>query len=223
MAETQDNHPENTASRLAPHVLELGRLCISFARTDRLVHSDPEGTLESDTDHTFMLAMVSGAIAAEYLPELDHRKVIEFALIHDLPEVIAGDVATANISDEAYMAKQLREGQAIDQLGRQFDAVFPWITDTIRAYERLDTPEARFVKIMDKVMPSILHFNNDGFSLAFHEIDSLDGIENSTADTTRRIADHAHDQQFALQLRQEFIDMIKRRLFDESGRLIQGQ
>lgn len=219
MRKDEEKFSEFSPQELTQPVLELGRMCLQFARTDRLIHSDRDGTPESDTDHTFMLALISGAIAADYLPELDYRKVIEFALIHDLPEVIAGDVATINISDEDYQAKQAKEEEAIEVLGQAFDADFPWITKTIRNYENLDTPEARFVKIMDKVMPAILHFDNGGFSLAFHGVETVEGIDSSTQKTTSRIDAYSHDQPLAAGLRREFIDKIKRELFDDDGKL----
>ncbi|HEX9594971.1 MAG TPA: HD domain-containing protein [Candidatus Saccharimonadales bacterium] len=219
MREDAEKSSEHSPQHLAQPVLELGRLCMKFARTDRLIHSDRDGTPESDTDHTFMLALISGAIAADYLPELDHTKVIEFALIHDLPEVIAGDVATINISDEDYQAKQAKEEEAIEILGQAFDTDFPWITKTIRDYESLDTPEARFVKIMDKVMPSILHFDNGGFSLAFHGVETVEKVDSSTQKTTARIEAYNYDQPLATNLWQEFIDKIKRELFDDGGKL----
>lgn len=212
--------PNELAEKLAPHVFELGQLCIEFGKTDREVHVDTEGSPESDTDHTFMLAMIAGSVAAEYLPELDHRKVIEFALVHDFVEVITKDVATITISDEAYAEKQQREEEALAVIRQRFGTVFPWVHKTIESYERLDTPEARFVKIMDKVMPGILQINNRGMTLDYHRVDTLEAIDKSVAGTTRRIHDYSFDQPFALALREEFIATIKSELFDKEGKLI---
>jgi len=52
------------------------------------------------------------------------------------------------------VAQKAREAAAIGQIQRELP-VLPWLPDTEIAYERQDTPEARFVHAVDKLCPKI--------------------------------------------------------------------
>lgn len=142
---------------------DLGALALAFGNVNRIT-CHPDGvTPESDTDHTFMLGLLACAFAARFAPHLDLGMVAQFALVHDLVEVYAGDTATAKgLSDAARADKEAREHAALMRIKEEFDAEFPWIGATIERYEALDTAEARFVKVADKVMPKITNTLNQG-------------------------------------------------------------
>lgn len=143
--------------------IELGQLVLKFSRVDRVTCHEDGTTPESDTDHTVMLGIVACAFAKEFAPELDRGRIAEFALVHDLVETYAGDTSTFKVmSDDEARGKEEREAQALVRIRAEFDSVYPWLGETIEAYERLDTKEARFVKIVDKVLPKITHILNKG-------------------------------------------------------------
>src|SRR4029079_8924799 len=52
----------------------------------------------------------------------------------------------------------------------EFSDSLPWLPEAIAAYERQGRPEARFVKILDKVMPTITHILNGGATLREHGV-----------------------------------------------------
>lgn len=143
---------------LTAAVVELGRLALTFATIDRtaVYHTD-RVTPESDTDHTVMLGWLACAIAARCFPHLDLGLVAQFALIHDAPEIYAGDTPTLRITTEGRAAKAAREHAALGRLHREFDPTLPWFPTAIAAYETQHSPEARFVRGLDKVMPKIVH------------------------------------------------------------------
>lgn len=134
-------------------------LALAFGRVDRVtLHEDGE-RFETDTDHTVMLALVACDFA-EYLPcDLDLGLVAQMALVHDLVEAYAGDTPTLVISDAARESKERREHDAVIQLLQDFGPG-SWLGRTIVLYERLNTPEARYVKVLDKVMPKLTHLLN---------------------------------------------------------------
>lgn len=143
--------------------IELGQLVLKFSRTDRVTCHEDGTTPESDTDHTVMLGIIACAFANEFAPELDRGRIAQFALIHDLVEVYAGDTSTFKVmSDEDAKGKEEREAEALVRIREEFDAIYPWLGETIESYEKLDTKEARFVKIVDKVLPKITHILNNG-------------------------------------------------------------
>lgn len=144
-------------------IVDLGRVTLAFGRVNR-VTCHPDGTTpESDTDHTVMLGLVACSFAERFAPGLDRGRIAEFALVHDLVEVYAGDTPTARIMSEGeHASKAEREAAALARIRREFDAELPWLGSTIAEYESLATPEARFVKVVDKALPKITNALNAG-------------------------------------------------------------
>jgi putative hydrolase of HD superfamily len=147
-------------------LIEFHRLLNEFAQIERVIHLKRHGKseLESDTEHSFNLAMTAWFIA-EYFPELDKGKVIQLALVHDLVEVHAGD--TFAFAEQAQLdSKAEREAAAQKQLTTEWPD-FKGMHKAIAEYETRHTPEARFVYAMDKIMPVLTIYLNEG--LTWHE------------------------------------------------------
>lgn len=151
-------------------LIDVGKMVLSFARVDRVtLHEDGE-TLESDTDHTVMVAVCACALASKLYPHLDIGKVAQYAVVHDLVEVYAGDTNTFNISNEDRHKKEERERLAFERIASEFNGVYPWIPETIETYESLFDDEAQFVKAVDKLMTKLTHRINKGAYLRREKI-----------------------------------------------------
>lgn len=136
--------------------LLLAKLALAFGRVERATRHDDGLRPETDTDHTVML----GLVACELAPaELDRSKVAAFALVHDLIEVYSGDTQTLVISPEAMTAKATRERAARARLVAELGAG-SWVAETLSTYEAQVEPEARFVRLIDKVLPKLTHALN---------------------------------------------------------------
>lgn len=159
-------------------VVDLAVLALQFGRVDRVTYHEDGTTPESDTDHTVMLGLVACAVAERVndrrmrtsYPLLRLGLVAQFALVHDLVEALCGDTNTLRISDASRADKAQREHAALEELHRRF-AALPWIAATIDRYETLVDPEARFVKVLDKVLPKLTHALNGGAALREHGVD----------------------------------------------------
>lgn len=147
-------------------IIELGNLSLNFAKTNRFTLHQDGVRPESDTDHTFMLALLGCSLANSfYKDKLDIGLVSQFAMIHDLVEVYAEDTDTlVNNSVEAKKEKQERERKSIERIKEEFGSRFPYIHETIEKYEAQDTKEARFIKILDKILPRITNILNGSAS-----------------------------------------------------------
>jgi putative hydrolase of HD superfamily len=153
---------------VADTLLGLGQLALAFGRVDRITFHPDGTTPESDTDHTVMVALAACALAGEE-PGLDVGLVAQFALVHDLVEVYAGDVPTLRaLSPQARADKHRREAEAYERIRAEFGGRLPWLHTTIHHYERQDTPEARFVRALDKLMPKLTHLRNNCRTLHQH-------------------------------------------------------
>ncbi len=142
-------------------VVQIGALAMQYATVKRVTYLADGITPESDTDHTVMIGLVACAVAARHDPRLDVGLVAQFALVHDLVEAYAGDTDTfGGLSEHAATEKEEREAAALQRIESELSDSLPWVADTIRAYESLATPEARFVKTIDKIMPKITRLVN---------------------------------------------------------------
>lgn len=155
-------------------VVKLGEIALRLGRVNRATRHEDGERPESDTDHTVMLGLIATALADRFAPELDRGRVAEFALVHDLVEAYAGDTNTFGFGgDTSATDKDAREQAAFERIAEEVGTELPWVTRTIEEYESLQTPEARFVKTLDKVLPKITHYLNHGTELPnLEEFDS---------------------------------------------------
>ena len=136
----------------------------------------PNGETESDSHHAFVLAITSMDICKKYCPELDIDKVVRFALIHDLLEIITGDQDTLHLSAEELEEKRLLEERSWDEFATRFEK-YPYIVDMLRQYERLDTQEAATVFLLDKACTTWTHFPDHGAYLPTRKIIRTEDVD----------------------------------------------
>ncbi len=136
--------------------LLLARISLAFGRVERVTRHEDGSRPETDTDHTVML----GFVACELAPaNLDRAKIAAFALIHDIVEVYAGDTPTLVVSPEVMAAKAAREDAAKTRLVAEIGDG-SWLASLLATYEQQQEPEARFVRLIDKVLPKLTHAFN---------------------------------------------------------------
>ena len=152
----------NPISPSLPDLIDLTKVAIyPFLQIYRAtpLRFEP-GRHENDAEHSWSVALVACALAPQIDSLLDVGKVAQFATVHDLVEVYAGD--TSNLGPEAEKkTKDAREHAALDRLKAELTA-FPWICQTIEEYENQTTEEARFVKAVDKVMILLFDVIDEG-------------------------------------------------------------
>lgn len=147
-----DTMPDDALGR----ALRLAKISLGFGRVGRATLHEDGVRVETDTDHTVMLCLVACELAP---PHLDRTKVAAFAAVHDLAEVYAGDTQTLTISDEGMVAKRAREDAARSRLVSELGPG-SWVAETLSTYELQTVPEARFVRLIDKVLPKLTHAFN---------------------------------------------------------------
>jgi len=98
---------------------------------------------ESVADHSSSLAMLILLLTP---PELDQLKCLKMALIHDLPETYCGDF----ITDEMGAKEKFKlEHNAVAKIAKDLGA--PELVAVFDEYETATSPEAKFVKALDKL------------------------------------------------------------------------
>lgn len=143
-------------------LVHMADLALAFGRIDRTGPCHPDGTPESDSDHTVMLGWVAPSLAdlindrmgfAHY----DVHRIASYALVHDAVEVYAGDTCTIRVTEDDLAAKEERESLAGLRLRNEFNARLPWFAKMVDSYESQADREARFVRAVDKVLPKMVH------------------------------------------------------------------
>lgn len=127
------------------------------------------GRCESTAEHSWRLALLAAVLTPE-CPELDLRQVLLLCLVHDLGEVYDGDIPAVEQSDTA--AKAAIELAAVDRLTALLPPQAAARIKTLwEEYEACETPEARWVKALDKAETIIQHnqgANPADFDYAFN-------------------------------------------------------
>lgn len=128
-----------------------------------------EGRHESTAEHSWRLALLAAVLTGER-PELDMQRVMLTCLIHDLGEAFDGDVPA--IAQTAPGVKAASELAAMERLTRLLPPeAGATIGEIWEEYEACQTPEARWVKALDKAETIIQHnqgANPAGFDYAFN-------------------------------------------------------
>ena len=143
----------NEANKAHDHLLSLGDITVRLSEIERAPRYI-DGDRETDVEHSFHLALSATELAASYYPELDVGLVSQFSLVHDLPEIYAGDVWTFNISDENLIKKIAIEKEALERLVKELP---PYTAHLLTRYEEQLEPEARFVRFVDKLLPFVIN------------------------------------------------------------------
>jgi putative hydrolase of HD superfamily len=108
---------------------------------------------DNDVEHSYRVAMLCWMLIDEYKFKLDINKVIRYALVHDFPEVYAGDISLyVNYSQQD---KEKREAKAIEKLIKEFPKQKSMWRD-LQDYEKRKSPESRFVYLVEKLEPILV-------------------------------------------------------------------
>jgi len=106
--------------------------------------------VDNDVEHSYRVAMLCWMLIDEYKLKLDTNKVIRYALLHDIPEVYAGDVSI--YKQYSQKVKEQREAKAIKKLIKQFSKQKSLWKD-LKAYENKKDAESKFVYLVEKLEP----------------------------------------------------------------------
>lgn len=155
--------PSTASSLLADQAIELSRILGEFGAILRVTKL-PNGDPESDSHHSFSLALIAFDIASKHAPELDAHKMVMYALVHDLLEIVTGDENTLFSKADDHSRKRTKEQEAIIQLQERL-ADYPELLGYLHDYEQRKDAEAVSVYWLDKATTVWTHFPDNGANL----------------------------------------------------------
>jgi putative hydrolases of HD superfamily len=118
------------------------------------------GQNENDAEHQFQIALTAIYIIDSRGLKLDKYKCAAMGLVHDIVETYAGDISV--FADKNKLAAKLKQEKQAQQKLRTDWPEMPAIHELIAEYEARQTPEAKFVYALDKLLPEINNYLNGG-------------------------------------------------------------
>lgn len=106
------------------------------------------GRRESTAEHSWRLVLLASVLLEEF-PELDKQKVLLMALVHDMGEVYTGDIS-ANSEFSSREKEQAERHDIQEVFGKLPKEQGDFYISLWEEYSGEETPEARFVKALDK-------------------------------------------------------------------------
>ncbi len=124
---------------------------------------------ENDAEHSWHLALMA-FVFADYANEpVDVLKTMKMVLLHDVIEIDAGD--TYAYDTEGNKTKKEREKKAADRifglLPKEQEKEYRGLWDE---FEAMETPEAKYANMLDKVQPLLLNDASGGKSWEEHGV-----------------------------------------------------
>lgn len=135
---------------------------------------------ENSAEHSWNLAMAVMLFAEESNEKICLNKAIKMALIHDIVEVYAGDtfVYDSSVGKEQFE----KESSALDKLLAHLNpsAFTEEVYSLWHEFEKEESPEAKYVKALDRLLPMLQNWKTEGHSWKKHQIKSSQVIERNS-------------------------------------------
>lgn len=107
---------------------------------------------ENDAEHSHQLAVVAWYISDFYQLPYSRELILQYAIVHDMVEIYAGDTSAFHSHESEQLTKHEREHRAALQIKKELP-FFGNLHQTIEQYERKSDNESLFVYIIDKILP----------------------------------------------------------------------
>lgn len=196
--------PITGASDAAQTALRLASIASRLALEDRTRVNHPTGRPENVAEHSNMLGIIIPALAEIYYPKLDANLIARFAHVHDIIEAYVGDTPTDEFSEQLFADKEALERRGHQQLKQDFQ----WITGfvgLVDRYEEQIEPEARCLRVGDKLMPLLVHFNDGGATL--RTINTRDSLLRNSAERAALLRKDYPEFETFIALREELSEL----------------
>jgi 5'-deoxynucleotidase YfbR-like HD superfamily hydrolase len=182
---------------------------LDFGQIERVTRLS-DGRLESDSHHSFSLALIAFELAMQFAPELDAKKILLYSLVHDLPELVTGDTNTLTATSEALSLKSHQDEAALSNVRDVFKHT-PSILSAIESYESKEDEESLFVYWIDKMATIPTHFYDSGKNLRALGITNRSDIQKWYERTLTKLDKHKRAHESAVQI----LELTYRKMHDE--------
>lgn len=142
-------------------IFEFVKFTHKLQQVRRVIYVNGEDRDENDVEHSYQLALVAWYLVDSKGLDLDIEKVLKYAMAHDLVEVYAGDTFFYTTNQAEKDSKKARELEAAEKIKDEFPEASS-LHEAIMGYESMDDDESKFVYALDKIMPVMNIYLDNG-------------------------------------------------------------
>lgn len=147
-------------------LMELDKLKAVLRRT-RVKSADKR--LENSAEHSWHVALMALLFAEHANEPVDISRVVKMLLLHDVVEIDAGDTFVYDAAaSEQQAEKELAAAQRL--FGMLPDDQRDELSALWHEFEEAQSAEAKFAKALDRLIPMLLNFHNQGQSWREHGV-----------------------------------------------------
>ncbi|MFZ1019985.1 MAG: HD domain-containing protein [Minisyncoccia bacterium] len=146
-------------SKKFTQLLDFVKFMHEFREVERYEGSKLGKKAETDSEHSYQMAMVAWFLIEQDKLKLNKELCLMYALAHDLVEIYAED--TFVFDQKKKMSKQQREKDALVKIKKRFSK-FKKLIKIIQNYEKRKDQESNFIYFLDKLLPPIQIYLEDG-------------------------------------------------------------
>ncbi|MCW8332921.1 HD domain-containing protein [Vibrio paucivorans] len=147
-------------------VIELDQLKSVLRRT-RVKSADKR--LENSAEHSWHVALMAVLMSEHANQPVDVSRVVKMLLLHDIVEIDAGDTFVYDT-----VASEQQEEKELAAAKRLFGLLPHDQAEELKAlwleFESAKTNDAKFAKALDRIIPMLLNYHNQGQSWQEHGV-----------------------------------------------------
>ncbi|MEH0741254.1 HD domain-containing protein [Vibrio cholerae] len=128
-----------------------------------------QGRLENSAEHSWHVALMAVLLQEHANQPVDIARVVKMLLLHDIVEIDAGDTFVYDAKASAEQEeKELKAAQRLFAMlpSDQGEALFQLWCE----FEQGQTDDAKFAKALDRLIPMLLNYHNEGQSWQEHGV-----------------------------------------------------
>ncbi|WP_243974116.1 HD domain-containing protein [Vibrio natriegens] len=128
-----------------------------------------EGRLENSAEHSWHVALMAVLMEEHANAPVDICRVMKMLLIHDVVEIDAGDTfvydtaASKEQAEKEIKAAERLFGMLPSEQGKELLVLW-------HEFEAAQTDDAKYAKALDRLIPMLLNYRNDGQSWQEHGV-----------------------------------------------------
>ncbi|WP_159738454.1 HD domain-containing protein [Vibrio atypicus] len=128
-----------------------------------------EGRLENSAEHSWHVALMAILMEEHANEPVDIARVVKMLLLHDVVEIDAGDTFVYDVA-----ASQEQEAKELEAAHRLFGMLPEDQGKALLAlwleFEQAESADAKFAKALDRIIPMLLNYHNNGQSWQEHGV-----------------------------------------------------
>ncbi|WP_114767083.1 HD domain-containing protein [Vibrio rhodolitus] len=149
-------------------LIELDKLKSVLRRT-RV--KSAQGRMENSAEHSWHVALMAILLQEHANEPVDLSKVLKMLLLHDIVEIDAGDTFVYDTAASLQQSeKELEAAERLFGMLPQDQAIE--LKSIWLEFESAESAEAKYAKALDRLIPMLLNYHNDGQSWIENDVTS---------------------------------------------------